>query len=388
MPQVFITNVGMTKVGDHWNRSITELCFDAASKVLSSAPTNPEALIVANAYSELTSSQAALGPQVSDALELSSCDALKVESAGASGGAALHVAYNLIRSGQVRSALVVGVEKMRDMDPARLVMAQGLSENSEASQFFGVSFASMNALLARLYMKHFGVDRERLSAFPALAHRNSASADHAQFKRKFSAEEVSRSEIVSDPLRVLDCAPVGDGAACLLLTNGEDINSQAKKPIVEILASETCSGRVNFFDRDDPFHFQSTDLATRRALKKSGLPLESIDFFEVHDAYSISTALIMEAIGLSRRGHACLDAASGKFDISGKHPTSTFGGMKARGYPVGAAGVYQVCEAFLQLTRNAGANQVPRAVRGLTHSMSGIDATAFVHILSSAGGAG
>ncbi|MHB8567458.1 MAG: thiolase C-terminal domain-containing protein [Nitrososphaerales archaeon] len=385
MSSVYVADIGLTKVGDHWNRSISELAFDAAKTILHNSSVGTEAIIVANAYSELTSSQAALGPLISDALELEGAEAFKVESAGASGGAAIHVAYNLIKSGQVKSALVVGVEKMRDLDPTRLVLAQGLSEHADISQFFGISFASMNALLARLYMKHFGVDREKLSSFPVLAHKNSSTVEHAQFKRKFSVEEVSRSEVISDPLRVLDCAPVGDGAACALLTCGDDLSENARG--VEIVASETSSSKVNFFEREDAFHLAASDAATKKALRSAHLTMDGLDFFEIHDTYSATTALIVESIGLAKRGHSCMDAAAGKFDLAGKHPISTFGGMKARGYPVGGAGIYQLCEAYLQLTKKAGANQVKDASNGYIHSMSGMDGSAYVHILSSHAGA-
>ncbi len=380
---MFIRNIGFTKVGDHWGSSISELAFEASKKVLGDI--RPDAIIVANAYAELTSSQANLGSVIADAFDLDGPEAFRVESAGASGAAAIQTASGLIKSGEAKSALVVGVEKMRDLDPQKLTLAQALSEHAEYSQFFGISFPSMNALIARMYMKKFGIDREKLSSFPVLAHRNSSTVAHAQFRKKFTVEEVSRSEVVSDPLRVLDCAPVGDGAAAALFVSGELLSPEERGSSVELVASESSSGRLNFFERDDPLHFDATQSATKKALAKSGLTLDHINFFEIHDSYSIGAGLSIEAIGLSKKGHAFLDASSGRFDLSGKHPVSTFGGMKARGYPVGAAGVYQVCEAFLQLTEKAEFNQVPHARRGLIHTMSGIDSSAHVHVVSRRG---
>lgn len=333
---------------------------------------------MSNAFSELTS-QSNIGPLIADSLGIEEVDSFNVESSGASGAAAVHVANSMISSGQIDSALVVGIEKMRDLDPSKLVLAAGLSENAEYSQFFGISFSALNALLARLYMEEYGVTREKLSSFPVIAHKNSSTVDHAQFKKKFTLDDVSRSELISDPLRTLDCAPVGDGAAALLLVGEKHLN---KKGVVKIEASESSSSRINFFERDQPFRFGSTEGATKRALKKSHLELSGIDFFEIHDSYSILAALIIEALGLSKSGESCNDAVSGKYDLSGRHPISTFGGLKARGYPVGAAGVYQVCEAYMQLTNRAGANQVQDSKIGLVHSMSGIDGSAFVHILS------
>ncbi|MDH2902082.1 MAG: thiolase family protein [archaeon] len=380
---VFISRIGFTKVGDHWEKSIAEMAFQASKNILKEESSSPDAIIVANALSELSSSQGNLGTIIADALDLQGVPAYRVEAAGASGGSAINLGCNLIRAGQMKSVLVLGVEKMRDLDPAKVMQAQGLSENADYSQFFGISIAAMNALLARLYMHEYGVTREKLSAIPVVSHRNSSTAEHAQFKKKFTNEEVSRSESVADPLRVLDCAPVGDGASCALLVSEDKLSSDQRKESVEVLASESSSNIVNFFERGKMLHFGATQTATEKALKKSRLTMEEIDFLEVHDSYSELAALSLESMGLSKPGKACDDANSGRFDLNGQFPISTFGGMKGRGYPVGAAGIYQVCEAYMQLTEKAGFNQVPNARFGLVHSMSGIDSSAFVHILAS-----
>ncbi len=378
---MYVSKVGFTKVGDHWAKSIPELAFEASKKILEDLAEGPDAVIVSNAFGELTSSQANLGPIVTEALGLINVRAFTVEAAGASGASAIQVACDMISSKAVRSALVVGVEKMRDLDPSKLVGIQGIAENAEYSQFFGVSFTTLNALLARLYMSHFEVSREMLSYFPVIAHKNSSTADHAQFKKKFSPEEVSRSEMIADPIRVLDCAPVGDGAAAVLLVDQEQEKRGASAG-VRIAASESAAGISSFFQRSKMIHFDATQVAVKKALKKSGIPLNEIGFFEIHDSFSIMAALIVEAMGLSRPGEGCLDASQGKFDLNGQYPISTFGGMKARGYPVGASGVYQLCEGFLQLTGKAGPNQVRDTDSCLLQSASGIDASSHVNVLT------
>jgi acetyl-CoA C-acetyltransferase len=380
---VFISRIGLTRVGDHWDKSLSELAFQASKKILKEESSPPDAIIVANALSELSSSQGNLGAIIADALDLQGIPAYRVEAAGASGGSAVCLGFNLIKAGQMKSVLILGVEKMRDLEPSRVMQAQALSENADYSQFFGISIAAMNALLARIYMHEYGVPREKLSSFPVVAHRNSSTAEHAQFKKRFTIEEVSRSEAVADPLRVLDCAPVGDGAACVLLVSEDKLSPEQRKESVEILSSESSSNLVNFFERGKMLHFGATQAATQKALKKAHLSLEEIDFLELHDSYSELAALSLESMGLSKPGKACEDADSGRFDLNGQFPISTFGGMKGRGYPVGAAGIYQVCEAFLQLTARAGFNQVPNAKFGLVHSMSGIDSSSFVQVLSS-----
>ena len=378
---VYISDIGYVKVGDHWSSSLTELAFEASRNILKESPIKPEVLIVSNAFSEVTSSQSNLGPLVADSLGLDGVDSFKVESSGASGSAALHVAVEMLSSGHAESVLVVGVEKMRDLDPSKVLPAQGISESADYAQFFGISFSSLNALLSRLYMNEYDVSRHELSAFPVISHANSSTAQHAQFKKKFTVEEVSRSELVADPLRVLDCAPVGDGAAAVLLVNVKKVDKT--KSNVEIIASESVSSGSSSFFRNHSYHFGSTAEATKKALKRSKLTIEDLDFFEIHDSYSILAALSVEAIGLADRGKSCTDAASGKFDLRGKFPISTFGGMKARGYPIGAAGIYQVCEAYMQLIGRAGPNQVVNARKGLIQALSGVDSSCFIHILSS-----
>jgi len=373
--------VGFTKVGDHWSKSIPELAFEASKKILDENSEGPDAVIVSNAYSELTSSQANLGPIIAEALGLNNVRALTVEAAGGSGASAVQVACDMISSKAVRSALVVGVEKMRDLDPLKLVGIQGLAENAEYSQFFGISFTTLNALLARLYMSHYEVSREKLSSFPVIAHKNSSTAEHAQFKKKFSAEEVSRSEMIADPMRVLDCAPVGDGAAAVLLVDQDQVK-RASGPGIRIAATESATAVTSFFQRSKMLHFGATDEAVKKAVKKSGISIGEMGFFEIHDSFSIMAALIVEAMGLSKAGESCVDAAKGKFDLNGEYPISTFGGMKARGYPVGAAGIYQVCEGFLQLTGKAGPNQVRDTDSCMLQSASGIDASSHVTILT------
>jgi acetyl-CoA C-acetyltransferase len=372
-------------VGDHWDESISEIAFQASKKLLKEETAPPDAIIIANALSELSSSQGNLAAIIADALDLKGVPAYRVEAAGGSGGCAINLGVNLIKGGQMKSVLVLGAEKMRDLDPAKVMQAQGLSESADYSQFFGISIAAMNALLTRVYMHEYGVTRERLSAFPVVAHRNSSTAEHAQFRKRFTNEEVSRSEAVADPLRVLDCAPVGDGAACALLVSEDKLGPEQRKSAVEVLATESSSNVVNFFDRPKMLHFSATEAATQKALKRAHLSMEELDFLELHDSYSELVAISLESMGLSKQGEACNDAASGRFDLNGQFPISTFGGMKGRGYPVGAAGVYQVCEAYMQLTERAGFNQVPNTKFGLVQSMSGIDSSAYVHVLGFAG---
>lgn len=381
MGRVFVAGVGLTKIGDHWTKSLTDLAVEAGFKAIESVDgAAPDQVVVGNMFSSMSSRQEHLGPLVSNGLGLVGVPAFKVEAACASGGAAVNVGYASIKSGLADEVLVVGVEKMRDLEPAEVSEALCMAESAEYTQFFGASFVSLNAMLARLYMHEYDVSREELSAFPVLAHQNAATAEHAQFRKVITYEDVARSALVSDPLRLLDCAPVGDGAAAVLLLNEEKADEYRAKQ-VEIVGSASATNRFSLYERDDLLDFAATRQATRQALSQAHCALQEMDFIEIHDAFSVVAALSVEAMGLSKSGEGARDARTGKFDRAGEKPLNTFGGLKGRGHPVGATGAFQVAEAYLQLTGRAGRNQVGDATLGLTHNIGGVDTSAAVHVL-------
>ncbi|MBI2126887.1 MAG: thiolase domain-containing protein [Thaumarchaeota archaeon] len=379
MKRVIIAGAGLTKVGDHWNKSILDLAVDAATAALKDAGiATPDQIIIGNMFSGFSSSQESLGAMAADALRLWGVPAFKVESSGASGSMALHVADSLVKSGQANSALVIGVEKMRDLEPSEAARATSLGESSEYVQFFGISQTALGALITQLYMQEYEVTRDELSCFPVIAHKNAVTSEHAQFRKAVSIADVSRSMPVSDPLRLLDCAPVGDGAAAVVLSNDDGM---VKDPAIEIAASAASTDSANFYQRDDMLEFMATRRAVTKALSLAGISVRDIDFAEINDSYSAVAGLSVEALGLSKMGEGARDARDGKFDIKGKVPISTYGGLKGRGNPVGATGIYQIVEAYHQLVGKAKANQVVDAKIGLTHNMGGIDSAAVVHIL-------
>ena len=381
MGRVYAASVGYTPVGDHWNKSINDLAVEAGLKAIGdSTGVRPEQVVVGNMFSGASSRQEHLGALVVNGLGLTGIAGLKVEAACASGGMAVNVGYAMVRSGIAGAVLVIGVEKMRDLEPGDVAQALCMAESAEYTQFFGASFVALNGMLARLYMYEYDVPRDDLSSFPVLAHRNAVNSPHAQFRKPISYEDVARSMIVSDPLRLLDCAPIGDGAAAVLLV-GEDHAGDVKGPLVEVIGSASATSRFSFYERDDMLDFAATRIATRRALEASGLGMSDVDYLEIHDAFSVVAALSVEALGVSKRGFGAKEARDGKFDPDGELPTNCFGGLKGRGHPVGATGVYQVAEAYLQLAGKAGACQVKSPSVAVTHNVGGVDTTAVVNVL-------
>jgi acetyl-CoA acetyltransferase len=343
----------------------------------------PDQILVGNMFSAMGASQEHLGAMVASALGLAGTPAYKVEAACSSGGSAFNVAYNLVGSGAIDSALVVGVEKMRDLEPEETSQALAMAESAEYTQFVGATFAALNGLLARYYMEKMGVTRDELSSIPVIDHANAVNAAHAQFRKAITPEVVGRSQMIADPLRLFDCAPVGDGAAAVLLVNDSGA-SGAKKGMASVLGGAISTNEFSLYEREDMLDFKSTRLAFKSAMEQAGLGHKKLNFVEIHDAFSVVGALSLEAMGFSRRGFGSKDAKAGRYGPGSELPINTFGGLKARGHPVGATGVYQIAEVYLQLTDQAGKNQVPGAEYAATQNVGGVDSTSAVHIFGRA----
>jgi len=382
----YVVSAGFTKVAEHWESSILDLSVEAARKALQGVPKlAPQQVFVGNMFSSAGASQEHMGALVASALGLEGVPAFKVESACSSGASAFNLAYSMVNSGAIDSALVLGVEKMRDLEPEAVSQALAMAESAEYTQFVGATFAALNGLLARHYMERMDVSRDELSALPVLDHANAVAAGHAQFRRAITPEIVARSGMVADPLRLFDCAPVGDGAAAVVVANDSGASSAKRAKMAKVLGGKVSTARFSVYERDDMLDFTATRTAFKEALKQSGLSPQKVDFVELHDAFSVVGALSLEAMGYSKKGMGSKDAKAGKYGLKSELPVNTFGGLKARGHPVGATGVYQIAEAYLQLTDQAGGNQVEGAEYGVTQNVGGVDTTSVVHVFGRAG---
>ncbi|MGC8558736.1 MAG: thiolase C-terminal domain-containing protein [Nitrososphaeria archaeon] len=374
MSRVFIRSAYALPVSEYWTKSIADLMTDASNRVIDAVPgVKIDKVIVGNMMSGYANHQEHLGALLASSLGMKGVEAMKVEAACGSGGAAVHEGYLSIKSGEYENVLVVGVEKMKDMDTPKTTKALAMAESSDFTQAVGASFISLNALLMRLYMNSYNVDEELMDYFPVIAHKNAVTSPHAQYKKAITVEDVKRSQVIADPIRLLSSAPSGDGAAAVILSS--------KEGPVEVLASEIATNDLIVAQREEPLRFLATEIAFRKAMQKSGISASDIDFIELHDAFPIVASLGLEAMGISKRGKAPQDASNGRFNMGSELPILTFGGLKARGHPVGATGAYQVVEAFMQLAGTAGHNQVKGAKVGLTHNVGGVDTTSVIHIM-------
>ncbi|OIO92346.1 MAG: acetyl-CoA acetyltransferase [Anaerolineae bacterium CG2_30_64_16] len=380
MRDVVIIGVGQTPVGEWWDKSLRQLGHDAVLAAMADAGIETaDALYVGNMLSGQLVGQEHLGALIADFVGLRGIEAMKVEAACGSGAAALRVGVMAVASGMHDVVLACGVEKMTDTIGGVTTTALATAADQEYEVSQGISFVGLNALLMRRYMYEFGVQHEAFAGFTVNAHRNGAHNPSAMFQSPVSEAAYLKAGMIADPINLMDSSPVCDGAACVVLAPADRFRHRAK---VRVLASAVATDSLAVHDRRDPVALDAVALSSQRAYGQARVTPADIHLFEVHDAFSIMSALSLEAAGFAPRGAGVRLAMDGEIAISGRIPISTMGGLKARGHPVGATGVYQVVELVQQLTGQAGANQVQGATIGMAQNIGGSGATVITHILS------
>ena len=382
MTDVVIAGIGQTPVGEQWDVSLRELAFNAVEAAIKdSGGLSPQALFVGNMLAPQLSHQAHLGALIADFSGLSGIEAVTVEAAGASGGAALRTGYIAVASGMVDVALVVGVEKFMDQIGSVVDAAQATSSDSDYEAVHGLTPTAQAALLMRRYMFEYDAPRIAFAEFPIMAHANSVANPYAMFRRSIRSEIYERAAMVCDPLNMFDVAAVADGSAAVVLTHPELLPPDFPHPLIRIAASSLVTDTLSLHDRPDPMIFQAARLSVERACRQAKVTPLQMDLFELYDAYSIFTVLSLEAAGFADRGEGWRLAQESYIGIAGSMPISTMGGLKARGNPGGATGVYQAVEAALQLRGQAGDNQIQDARRAMIQCLGGPASTAVTHVL-------
>ena len=381
MRDVVIAGVGQTAVGEHWEISLRHLALQAIQGALADAcEPRVDALYVGNMLSGELTGQEHLGALIADFAGLRGVEAVKVEAADAAGAAALRMGFIAVASGVADVVVVVGVEKMTDAasEVAAAALAMASDADFEASQ--GISPIALGALLMRRYMHETGHNRQDFAPFAVNAHRNGASNPNAIFRFPLRAERFAEASPICDPISLLDSAPACDGAAAVVLVPAGAFQGRSPAEI-RIMASAVGTDTVALHDRRDPLVLDGAVLSAGRAYRQAGVGPGDIDLFELHDAFGIMAALSLEATGFAKKGKGVQLALDGAIAIDGQVPISTMGGLKARGNPTGATGVYQVVEVALQLRGEAGANQVSGARIGMAQNVGGSGATVITHIL-------
>lgn len=378
---VSIIGIGQTEVKELWETSIRHLAWYAIEAALDDAHVSKvDAIFVGNMLAGDLSQQNHLGALVADFAGLRGIEAVTVEAADASGGMALRQAVLAVKSGLVETALAVGVEKMTDQTGSKVTaaMAYGLDADYEAMQ--GLTQAGMGALLLRRYLYEHGIELADMAGFSVNAHANGAANPLAMFRNRIKAERFASAPLVADPVNLFDMAPLADGAAAVIVTSKERAMDMVPQP-VEIIGSAAATDTIALHDRQDLLWLRGAELSVNKALAQAGIGREQIDLFELHDSFTVMAALSLEAAGFAARGTGWQMARDGEIGRNGRLPISTFGGLKARGNPVGATGMYQIVEVARQLRGQAGDCQVADARIGMAQNLGMSGGTAVTHIL-------
>jgi acetyl-CoA C-acetyltransferase len=379
---IYIVGTGMTPAGEHWELSLRELALEAIAMARAEAgELRPQSVYVANMLAPALSRQSHLGSLVADFSGLLGIEAVAVEAAGASGGMALRQAYLALASGQVSVAVAVGVEKTSERVTAEVEAALQTMTDADYEGVHGVTETALAAMLMRRYAYEFDLPEHALAGFVINAHANGASNPRAMFRRAIKPESYDRAAMISEPLNMFDAAPMADGAAAIVLARGDVLPEQLFFPKVRIIGSSASISAISVHDRTDPLTFDAAVESTRRAYDQAKIGPKEVDFFELHDRYSIFAPLALEASGFAERGEGWRLAQNGAIALDGDIPITTFGGSKARGDVGGATGLYQAVEAVYQLQRRAEANQVQSASTGMIQAIGGTGATVVTHLL-------
>ncbi|MCJ7717780.1 MAG: thiolase domain-containing protein [Anaerolineales bacterium] len=382
MQEVAIIGIGQVPVGEHWGKRLVELAGDAVFAALEDAElTQVDALYVGNMMAGQLDKQSHLGALISDWIGMRGIEAMTVEAACGSGALALRTAMIAVGSGIVTSALAVGVEKMTDTSPRETTSALATAASADWEGIHGVTFVGLNALIMRRYMYEYGWKHEDFAPFSINAHANGANNPNARFQSPITAEVYKKAAMIADPINLMDASPIGDGAAAVVVVPADLVKNRNGKSMIKIAGSAVSTDSLAVHDRHDPLWLSAVEKSARKAYDQAGIGPEEIDFFELHDAFTIMSALSLEASGFAERGQGPRLALDGEITPQGKIPITTMGGLKARGHPVGATGMYQIVETVTQLRGEAGPAQIDGVKVGMAQNIGGSGATVITHIL-------
>ncbi len=383
MRDVAIIGVGMIPWGELWEDSLRKIWTRAAVAALEDAGIDTVDLITVGCMSPgLFVGQEHLASLVADQLGMPGVPASRVESACASGSLALRHAFAEVAAGLVDIALVTGVEKMTDVDGGAATYTLGTAADQEYESFHGITFPGLYAMMARVHMAHHGTTSRQMAAVSVKNHANGLLNPNAQYHLKVSIEDVLSSTPVAEPLHLLDCSPITDGAAALILAPIDRARDLARgRPVVRIAGSGMATDTIALADREDLSRLRAVELSAERAYTMAGKKPSDIHVAEVHDCFTIAEIMTTEALGFFEPGEGGPAAEKGWTALDGKIPVNPSGGLKSKGHPVGATGVAQVCEIVNQLRGEAGQRQVEGARVGLAQNMGGSGGSSVVHIL-------
>jgi acetyl-CoA C-acetyltransferase len=371
-----------TKFGELWEKSLFDLVEDTVMGVLENANIELEkidAIFFGNMLGGILENNLHAGAKIADIFGLT-IPIFRVEGACASGGLAFHLAHEYVQSGKGKTVLVVGAEKMTDVQPE--FITQGLmSAASGEEQESGVTFPGLYALMARIYLKKYNYDRKNLAAVAIKNHAHGVLNPTAHFRKAITMEQALQSSTIAEPLGLLDCSPVSDGAASLIISSDTSLIKGKNK--IQILSSQVATDSISLLQRDSLIELKATQVAAEKAFAEAKIKRSDVSLAEVHDCFTIAELFAMEDLGFWKKGEAGMRALQFETlrDNNGPLIVNTSGGLKASGHPVGATGIKQIGELYLQLTGQADKRQVKDSKYGLAHNVGGSGGTAVVTIV-------
>lgn len=381
MRKVAIIGIGQTQVSEHWDKSLRDLAGEAIIAAMRDAGRDyADAIYVGNMMSASANHQQHLGTLIADWVGLRYTEAVKIEAACGSGASAFRQGVMSIASGAMECVIVSAVEKMTD-SPANEITAQlATAADADFEAGVGVSFVALNALIMQRYLYEYGWKKDDFAAFSINAHNNGVHNPNARFHEPLTLEGYQKAGMICPPINLMDASPIGDGAAAAVLVPADSIQLSTR-PIVTVAGSAAATDHIAIHHRRDPLWLTAAEKSAREAYAQAGVSPQDIDLFEAHDAFSIMAALSLEACGFAERGQGPRLANDGEIFPGGRIPIATRGGLKARGHPVGATGLYQITEVVQQLWGEAGDNQVEGARIGMAQNIGGSGSNILTHIL-------
>ncbi len=383
MRDVAVVGIGINKWGELWDKSIRDIYVEAALAAIDDAGVDHlDSMIIGCMSGGLFVGQEHLSSMMADYLGQKNLAATRVESACASGGLAFKTAFLEVASGFSDIVMASGVEKMTDVSGDGATYALATAADQEYEVFHGATFPGLYALMATAHMHKYGTTREMLSAVAVKNHNNGSMNPYAQYPFKITLEEVSNSVMVASPLRILDCSPITDGGAAVILTT-VDIAKKLGKPIIKIIGCGHATDTIALYEREEITTLKATTVAAQRAFKMANKNVKDIDFAEVHDCFTIAEIIVTESLGIFPAGKGGEAALKGETGLEGSFPINTSGGLKSKGHPVGATGIGQIIEVVKQLrgTAENGRQLKKRPRIGMTQNMGGSGGSTLVHIL-------
>ncbi len=382
MRDVAVIGVGMNKWGGLWDQSLRNLFVEAALDAVDNAGVDHiDAMYVGCMSSGLFVAQEHIASMLADYLGMNPVPCTRVESACASRGLAFRQGFIDVASGMSELVLVGGVEKMNDVDGGGATYALATAADQEYESYNGVTFPGLYALIAQAHMARYGTTREQLAGVAVKNHANGVLNPNAQYRMEITVDQVLNSPAVADPLRLLDCSPITDGAAVAILCPLDLAKKIAKNGAVKVAASGHATDTIALHSRADITVIESTWKAAEKAYAMAGVGPGDIDFAEVHDCFTIAEICVTEALGFFEKGKGGPGAAAGETARDGRIPVNPSGGLKSKGHPVGATGVAQIYELFQQLLGCAGGRQLKNPKRALAQNMGGTGGSCVIHIL-------